>query len=335
MIVVSGATGFVGRAILRELIKRDYRVRAIARHPENLYKHAPDLHGFDQLELWKGDVTDPASLIGACEGASAVIHLVGAISQTHELPFQKIHTEGTANLLQEAKRSSVPRWIQMSSAGTRPHAASLYHQTKWQAEEIVRQSGLNWTIFRPSIIFGKEDRFINLFARFFKSPLSILTGGAIACFGDGTNRLQLIAVEDVAHCFVSALSNPLSIHQIFDLCGSSYTFSELLEKIAASLDLKARPIHKKYGDLSILFAPFYIISRQTPVIFSIPWPFAYAAAGFMEISREALWYLLPQKMRRHLPPPFLTPDMLIMLSEDQRCDSSQAQKVFGFTPQSW
>ena len=95
----------------------------------------------------------------------AVVHLVGIISEVGQNTFENVHPRGTENIVAAARAADVTRFIHMSALGTRPNAASRYHQSKWAAEEIVRRSGLAWTIFRPSIIYGPGDGFVNLFAR--------------------------------------------------------------------------------------------------------------------------------------------------------------------------
>ena len=118
----------------------------------------------------------------------------------------------------------------MSALGTRPNAASRYHQTKWAAEELVRHSGLDFTIFRPSLIYGPQDQFINLFARIIRlSPVVPLMGNPRA-------RFQPVSVEAVAAAFAGSLGEPKSIGQTYDLCGpEALTLSEIVDQIQAVL----------------------------------------------------------------------------------------------------
>ena len=95
---------------------------------------------------------------GGLNGVDAVVHLVGIISEVGQNTFENVHTRGTENIVAVARAAGMKRFIHMSALGTRPNAASRYHQSKWAAEEIVRQSGLAWTIFRPSIIFTSRFR---------------------------------------------------------------------------------------------------------------------------------------------------------------------------------
>src|SRR5206468_12073467 len=111
-----------------------------------------------EAEVHVGDVLDASSLEGALTGMAAVIHLVGIISEVGRSTFENVHTRGTQDMVAAAQRSGVKRFLQMSALGTRPKAASRYHQTKWAAEEAVRRSGLDFTIFRPSLIYGPQDQ---------------------------------------------------------------------------------------------------------------------------------------------------------------------------------
>jgi len=131
---------------------------------------------------------------------------------------------------------------QMSALGTRPHAVSRYHQSKWAGEEIVRESGLDWTIFRPSIIYGPKDHFVNLFARLARfSPV-------LPVIGRGQGKLQPVPVSDVAAAFVKCLAEPRSVGQVFDLCGRDIlTFTEALDEILAVTGRKRWKAHLPFG----------------------------------------------------------------------------------------
>jgi NADH dehydrogenase len=173
------------------------------------------------------------------EGCDAVIHLVGIIREfpSRGITFEKLHAQATRNMVTAARAQGIKRYIQMSANGTRPDAHTEYHKTKWRAEETVRQSGLNWTIFRPSLIFGPEDEFINELASIIrKTPV-------VPVFGGGNYRLAPVAVEDVAECFCQALQKEETIGQTYAVCGpQEYSYDELLDEIGQALDKKS--VHK-------------------------------------------------------------------------------------------
>lgn len=154
-VLVTGGSGFVGRALISTLVNRSHDVHVLSRSQKQLPRGVSGV---------RGDVTQRASLKPACQGMEAVIHLVGIISEAGNQTYEKVHVGGTRNMLEAAGDCGVRRFIHMSALSTRPNARARYHQTKWQAEELVRASALEWTIFRPSIIYGPEDGFINLFA---------------------------------------------------------------------------------------------------------------------------------------------------------------------------
>jgi len=150
------------------------------------------------------------------------------------ISFEKLHVGATKNLLAAARHAGIRRFIQMSALGARPGAVSLYHQTKYRAEEEVRASGLDWTIFRPSVIFGPQDDFINKLADFVrKLPF-------VPVIGDGNYRLQPIDGNDVARCFAMALEMSETIGQSYGLCGRDrITYRELLTIVARTLGKKS------------------------------------------------------------------------------------------------
>ena len=181
LIFISGATGFVGGNLRRELLARGHRLRLLVHRRQE----SPEAG----VEMVSGDVTSKESYMDAVQGCDAVINLVGII---REFPgrgttFQRLHVEATRALVEASREAGVTRYVQMSALGTRLNATSRYHQTKYRAEEVVRTSGLSWTIFRPSLIFGQGDAFINMLAGY------IRTYPAVPVIGDGTYRLQPIA----------------------------------------------------------------------------------------------------------------------------------------------
>ncbi|MHB1310191.1 MAG: NAD(P)H-binding protein, partial [Limisphaerales bacterium] len=186
-VLVTGGTGFVGREILRQLAPLGHRVRLLVRTPDSKRIRALGLAG--SIPMFAGDVLEPGSLAPAMAGVDAVIHLVGIISEVGRNTFENAHTQATRNVVQAAGEASVGRFIHMSALGTRPEARARYHQTKWAAEEQVRASRLAWTILRPSLVYGREDHFVNLFAAMSQwSP-------ALPVMGSGQGLLQPVSVE--------------------------------------------------------------------------------------------------------------------------------------------
>jgi uncharacterized protein YbjT (DUF2867 family) len=281
IIGVTGGTGFVGGSIVKKLLEEKWNVRCLVRKPAD----AKDLKK-QGVEIYKGDVTDKSSIDESFfRDLIDVIHLVGIIKEVDNQTFEKVHFEGTKNVVDLAKEAGIKKLIHMSALGTRPNARSRYHSTKWKAEEYLRKSELNYTIFRPSIIFGPNDGFINTFIQIIKlSPLiPVLKGG----------KLQPIYVEDVAHCFVQALSNPKTDRRTFELGGSKkLTLEEIIKIIMKVLDVER-------------------------ILIPIPTLLMYPPA------------FLFQNVLRNPP---ITLDQLKMLEEDNTCDMKEALGVFSFSP---
>jgi NADH dehydrogenase len=239
-VFVTGASGFVGREILRHLYAAEHSVRILARDRRSLRVHKAEAE--HRVEIHPGNVLHAPSLVGALTDCDAVIHLVGIISEGGESTFENIHIRGTQNIVSATQQAKVKRFIQMSALGTRANAVSRYHQSKWAAEEIVRRSGLDFTIFRPSIIYGPDDQFVNLFARMSRfSPVLPVMGGE-------QSRFQPISVGDVATCFLRALTEPKSIGQTFDLCGGEVlTLEVILDQILSVMGQRRFKLHVPLG----------------------------------------------------------------------------------------
>jgi uncharacterized protein YbjT (DUF2867 family) len=223
-IFVSGGTGFVGEQLCRALLAGGHQVRLLV--------HGRSALAEPGIETVQGDVTEPAGWQGAAAGCDAVINLVGIIREFpgRGVTFDRLHTGATRHMLAEASRSGVRRYLQMSAQGSRPDAVSAYHKTKFQAEELVRGSGLDWTIFRPSLIFGPRDAFVNMLAGYIRSF------GAVPVIGDGRYRLQPIAATDVARCFAMALAMPGTVGQTYAICGPDrLAFNEVVDAIGRAL----------------------------------------------------------------------------------------------------
>jgi uncharacterized protein YbjT (DUF2867 family) len=216
-VFVTGGSGFVGSAILRELLGRGYSINALT-HRGALPTQAPEVREI------RGDLFDTAALDRGMSGCDAVIHLVGIIMEkpSQDITFERMHFEGTRAVVEAAKRNGVGRFIQMSALGTRPNASSQYHRTKWKAEESVRQSGTDWTIFRPALIHGPGG-FMQMeaaWARKTAPPFVAMPyfGKGILGLG-GSGLLQPVYVDDVARAFVEAIDRRQSIHKTYDLAG--------------------------------------------------------------------------------------------------------------------
>ena len=234
MIIITGATGFVGEEVVKQARAAGHPVRAIVRNPQRASRLA-ERYG---AELFHGNVLYAPSIEGAMQDAKCVIHLVGIIREWKENTFERVHVEATKHVIDEAKKAGVKRFLHMSALGTRENARSRYQQTKWAGEDCVRRSGLAWTIFRPSFIYGPQDKAINTLAKLVQRlPFVPVLGG-------GNTRIQPISVANVARAFVGAIRNDESISQTYDLCGPEpFTWNELYDKLQAILGTRKPKWH--------------------------------------------------------------------------------------------
>lgn len=289
-VFITGATGFVGREIVQKLHSARHEIHFLTRSHNSASALAVEWGFEGQNHI--GNILDADFLKEAVKGMDAVIHLVGIISEAGKNTFENIHTEGTQNIVAAAKQAGVKRFVQMSALGTRPNAIARYHRSKWAAEEIVRGSELDYTIFRPSIIYGPCDGFVNLFAKMSRySPV-------LPIIGSGRSKMQPAPVADVAACFVGALTEPKSIGQTYDLCGGEVlTFEEVLDAI---LDVTGRMRLKIHVPLAL--------------------------ARFQATILE---FIFPKLLGK--PPP-LNRDQLLMLAEDNVGNPELANALFGLKP---
>jgi uncharacterized protein YbjT (DUF2867 family) len=226
-VFVTGGTGFVGKHVVRALLTRGFLVRCLVRPGSE-----GGLRGFESIDRVPGDVLRSEHLAASAEGCSAVVHLVGIIREhrARGITFERLHVQATLNMLALARAAGITRYLQMSALGARPDAPSRYHQTKWRAEEAVRQSGTGWTIFRPSIIFGPGDELMSGLAGMIRRL------PAVPVLGDGMYRLQPISVEHVAEGIARALLSGTSVGQTYDVAGPhAHRFVEILDQIGAAL----------------------------------------------------------------------------------------------------
>jgi len=233
MILVTGSTGFVGSNLVRRLRKADIAVRAVVRNPGKA--QALKNIGVDVVE---GDVSSKASLEKAAEGCERVVHLVGIIQETPGATFRSVHVEGTRNVLEAARKAGARHFFYQSALGTRPGAKSEYHKTKWEAEELVRASGIPYTILRPSLIYGPGDQFtIRLSEMIRRSPV-------LPIIGSGKSRVQPIYIEDVVSCIVKAVTSDSFYNEMYEIGGpEQLTFEEVTVAIAAAMGVKRPAVH--------------------------------------------------------------------------------------------
>src|SRR3954465_860627 len=194
-VFVTGASGFVGEAVVEELLERGYEVNALV-HRRPIVSGGGRVHSID------GDLFDPKLLERGMRGASAVIHLVGIIFEHRYsgITFQRMHFDGTRAVVDAAKVAGVKRFVHMSALGTRMDAASDYHKSKFAAEQYVRASGLDWTIFRPSMIHGAKGEFMEMVNKWVhkKAPPFFAMPYFKGQKRGGSPQIQPIFVKDVA-----------------------------------------------------------------------------------------------------------------------------------------
>lgn len=185
-IAITGGTGFIGRHLARDLIARGHEVIIIAR---GLYsRNTQPIEGATFLAL---DANDTDKLTEAFRGCDAVAHCAGTSVEDGKQTFQRLHVEGTRSAVKAAERASVQKFVLVSYLSVRPNVNSAYHTTKWQGEEIVRMSKLNFTILKAGLVYGPGDHLLNNLSNLFhKMPV-------FAQVGLKEKTVRLVAVEDL------------------------------------------------------------------------------------------------------------------------------------------
>jgi len=260
MIFVTGATGFVGNHLIKTLLAFNQKVRCLVRPgSENRLRYP--------VEIVKGDIFS-ADLAEKMYGCKAVIHLIGIIREfpKKNITFKRLHVKATQVAIEAAKKAGIKRFIHMSALGTGPQAITEYHKTKWQAERLVQESGLTYTIFRPSVIYGPYDHFTTLLAQIIKrSPF-------IPIIGDGLYKLQPAHVNTVALAFVLALFLGDTHNHTYEIGGpQALTYRETVDTIAQHFKKR---IKKIYIPLRIIenitvkleVFPFYPLTREVLIM---------------------------------------------------------------------
>lgn len=230
MITVFGASGFIGRYVVRRLAKAGYRVRAATRRPHLAHELKP-MGVVGQIQLVQANLRDSASVSRAIDGAQGVVNLVGILAEGGRQTFQSLQADGAGLIAETARRAGIERFVQVSAIGADAASKSLYARTKAQGEAAVLASMPGAVILRPSIVFGPEDGFFNRFADMARfAPALPLIGG-------GATKFQPVYCDDVALCVVRALEMEAARGRVFELGGPSvYSFRELMEYILKTID---------------------------------------------------------------------------------------------------
>ena len=251
MIIITGASGFVGGHLVSHLLSAGSDISCLARS-ETASKSLLT----KGCRVIRGDITQPETLRGILHQDDFVIHLVGIIEEKGPATFQAIHVQGTRDLVAEAKRAGVRHFFYQSALGADRGSWSGYLRTKAEAEEIVRQSGIPFTIFRPSLIIGPWDGFTRKLTDMIKlSPVLPIPG-------EGKAKFQPVYIRDWLRCTRKVIDDPRSFTGTYDIGGPEHlTYREIVEHLSKALGYK-KPV------------------------FSIP-------MGFMKLSTSILERFLP------------------------------------------
>lgn len=288
---IAGGTGFVGRHLIDALRNTTFSARCLVRSEERAKEIK--LKGFETVI---GDITDRESLKGRLDGCDIVVHLVGIIEEKGDMTFHKIHVKGTFNLVEEAKKANIKHIFYQSALGASITSWSVYYKTKAEAEDIVRNSGIPHTIFRPSLIIGKGDGFTERIKEL------IMLGPFVPIPGEGNARFQPIYIDDWVKCFFKVFSEGSQyLSGIYELGGTEHlTYNEIVIQIMEALG-ETKPI---------IHVPLKIIKMGLPI------------SGLA----SRIGNLIGKKI------PHATKEQLLLLQQDNICDLDIIKKNFGFEP---
>ncbi|MEQ8665004.1 MAG: complex I NDUFA9 subunit family protein [Rhodospirillales bacterium] len=230
IVTVFGGSGFVGRHLVKRLVKRGYTVRVAVRDVESAHYLLP-MGDAGQVVPWPCDICAPGDPARALEGAVGAVNLVGILYERGERTFDAVHVGAATRIAEAVAAAGIKRFVHMSALGADAESDSDYARTKGEAETAVLAAMPDAVIVRPSVIFGPEDDFFNKFASIGEiSPVLPIIGAATPI--DDGPRFQPVYVGDVAEAIAVALESPNAAGQTFELGGPYvYCFREIIELI--------------------------------------------------------------------------------------------------------
>ena len=306
IVTVFGGTGFVGRHIVKRLLEREFIVRVPTRSFERVKKLKP-MGYLGQVVPVYCDVRNEDSIKEAIDGSEAVINLLGILYERGKNNFLNVHVKAAKRIAEESKACGVKTLLHMSALGVDKNTSANYATSKLAGEKAVRDAFADAVIFRPSVIFGHDDNFLNKFAGLARfSPVLPVIGapglpkvdlgeGKIDMLGDGGPKFQPVYVGDVADAFMTALVEGKSAGKTYELGGPEvYSFMALLRDM----------LH---------------ITRQRAILMPVPFWLASIKAFFLQL----------------LPVPPLTLDQVRLLKTDNVVsEGSDGFAELGITPNS-
>ncbi|MCP4581019.1 MAG: complex I NDUFA9 subunit family protein [candidate division Zixibacteria bacterium] len=237
-VAIAGGTGFIGKVIIKKLVESGHHVKALIR-PGALLKIA----SFSGTESQYVYYDSPSQLVNSVKDYPVIINLIGIIRETKETSFDFAHHLIPMSLVKAAQDGGVKRFLQMSALGAGGKIDTEYMETKRLGENVVKSSGLDYTIFRPSVVYGPDDHLTSMIAK------AIRLAPFFPVIGDGQYKFQPVSVFNVADAFVRAIDKPETFGKTYDIAGpDTFTFDEMLDTVAKAMGKsKARKIHFPAG----------------------------------------------------------------------------------------
>jgi NADH dehydrogenase len=260
-VAVTGASGFVGTHLCQELTRHGWQVYALVRNPDKAAARLADV----PVTLKVGDIRDPDFVRTAVQNAGAVVHLAAIAIERHGESYEQTNAEATRVMLEAAQQAGVDRFVHMSQNGSDSQSPFRFLRSKGIAQDVVTSSTLSWTVFRPSVIFGPEDEFVNVLARLIR-----LTPLVFPLPGGGSARFQPVYVGDVAAAIRIALENDETIQQIYPLGGlAPLTLRQMVERILLAMQERRTIVSLPIGLVRPLLAVAQRLLPNPPVTTSL------------------------------------------------------------------
>jgi uncharacterized protein YbjT (DUF2867 family) len=266
-VAVVGATGFVGRHLVPHLERAGYAVRAISRDGARRSEWGSSVTSF------AGDVETGAGLEAGMQGADAVVHLVAIPRETSGRRFEEVNVRGVGRVLGAMRAAGVSRIVHLSAMGVTEDPALRYLSSKWRGEQLVRESGMDGVVLRPSLLFGPGDGFFNLI----RVTLTWWSPGVVAIPGDGQTRFQPLAIDDLAYAVERSVADPDRRGSVYELGGPEFlTYTQIVDAVMQATGKRRlklsmpMPVIRALTAVTDRIVPFFPVSHDQILSMSRP-----------------------------------------------------------------